>query len=399
MRTIYFDKNIPKVLAVKALRPMWPGVVFSPLSPARMADLSEPPLPGPNGVRVRNRVCGICATDLSLFHVHADPAIGPAALPDNSRFYLGHEVVSEVVEVGPQVKKLRAGQRVIMEHRETGATCRELGLDLWCRFCQAGLPNVCEKAAGTVGIGGGWSDGYTAHVSNVYPVPEDLSDDQAAMIEPMSVAIHGVLRRPPGAQEQVLVLGAGIIGLFTMQAVRAFRPRARLTALARHPHQAQAARHSGADEVVTGGEVYAQMARLTGGRAYTAPLNRGMLMGGFDVVYDCVGSAASITDALRWTRARGTVVLVGIDLSVLRVDLNPIWYQEVDLIGSKTHATSGWQGKRQHDFEWAIQFQRSGHMRIEDLITHRFPLAEYRQAIRTATDKRRTYAIKVVFDL
>jgi threonine dehydrogenase-like Zn-dependent dehydrogenase len=399
MRTIYVDKIIPKMLMVKVLRPVWPAVVFSPLSSARLANIPEPPLPGPAGVRVRNRVCGICASDLALFHVHADPAIGPAALPGNSRFYLGHEVVSEVVEVGRQVKKLHAGQRVVMEHRETGASCRELGIDPACRFCQAGLNNLCENAGGMVGVGGGWSDGYTAQASNVFPVPDDLSDDQAAMIEPMSVAIHGVLRRPPGAQERVLVLGAGIIGLFTMQAVRAFRPRARLTALARHPHQAQAARYCGADDIVTSGDVYAEMARLTGGRAYTAALNRGMLMGGFDVVYDCVGSSTSITDALRWTRARGTVVLVGIDLTLLRVDLNPIWYQEVDLIGSKTHATSEWQGTRRHDFEWAIQFQRSGRMRIENLITHRFPLAEYRQAIRTATEKRRTHAIKVVFDL
>ena len=102
MRTIYVDKIVPKMLMVKLLRPVWPAVVFSPLSSARLANIPEPPLPGPTGVRVRNRVCGICASDLSLFHVHADPAIGPAALPGNSRFYLGHEVVSEVVEVGPR---------------------------------------------------------------------------------------------------------------------------------------------------------------------------------------------------------------------------------------------------------------------------------------------------------
>ena len=136
-----------------------------------MAEIAEPPLPGPSGVRVRNRVCGVCATDLSLFHVHADPAIGPAALPGNSRFYLGHEVVSEVVEVGPHVKKLHAGQRVVMEHRETGASCRELGIDPSCSFCQPGCHNLCENAAGMVGIGGGWSDGYTAQASKSLPVP------------------------------------------------------------------------------------------------------------------------------------------------------------------------------------------------------------------------------------
>src|SRR5262249_23424153 len=72
VRTIYVDKDIPRILAVKALRPVWPGVVFSAVSPARCADLPEPPLPGPRWVRLQNRQCGICATDLSLLYVAVD---------------------------------------------------------------------------------------------------------------------------------------------------------------------------------------------------------------------------------------------------------------------------------------------------------------------------------------
>jgi len=141
------------------------------------------------------------------------------------------------------------------------------------------------------------------------------------------------------------------------------------------------------------------MARITGAQAYRAPFNRGMLLGGFDLVYDCVGSAETITDALRWTRARGAVVLVGIELSRLRVDLNPIWHQEVDLLGSKTHASSEWQGRRQNDFQWVIDWVRSGKLRLDGLITHRFPLERYREAIGAATHKLQSRAIKVVFDL
>jgi len=195
------------------------------------------------------------------------------------------------------------------------------------------------------------------------------------------------------------VVGAGTIGLFTLQAARAFAPEAHLTVLARYPHQAQAARKCGANEVITGGRLYEQMAGITGGQAYRAPLNRGMLMGGFEVIYDCVGTGTSLTDSLRWARAGGTVVMVGIDMSIFRVDLNPIWYSEVNLIGSRTHGSSEFAGKKQHDYAWVIDLQRRHAMRVDGLITHRFSLGQYKQAIRTWEQKGKNGAIKIVFDL
>lgn len=399
MRTIYVERSIPKMLVVRALHRVWPAIVWSPLSPVRVADVPNPPLPGPRGVRVRNRVCGICASDLSLLNVQVDPAIGPAALPGNRLFYLGHEVVSDLVEVGPQATGLSPGQRVVMDERLTGSSCRTLGIEPPCRFCALDQPNLCEHLGGVIGVGGGFSDGYTADAQDVYPVPDDLTDDQAAMIEPMSIAVHAVLRRPPSEGDHALVVGAGIIGLFTLQAARAFAPEAHLTALARYPHQAQAARQCGANEVITGGSLYEQMAAITGGQAYRAPFNRGMLMGGFEVIYDCVGTGTSLTDSLRWARAGGTVVMVGIDMSVIRVDLNPIWYSEVNLIGSRTHGSSEFAGKKQHDYAWVIDLQRRHAMRVDGLITHRFSLGQYKQAIRTWQRKGKNGVIKIVFDL
>src|SRR5687767_12947840 len=123
MRSIFVDKNLPKMMLVSVLGRPWPGVVWSPLSPASVADLPEPALPGPRWLRVRNRQCGICASDLSLLFVHVDPAVGPAALPGNKRFYLGHEFVSRVTEVGPGVTRFRPGDRVINDTRVMGATC------------------------------------------------------------------------------------------------------------------------------------------------------------------------------------------------------------------------------------------------------------------------------------
>lgn len=400
MRAIFVEKNLPKMLAVKTLRSAWPGVVWSPLSPARVVNLSEPDLPGPDWLRVRNLQCGVCASDLSLLFVKVDPGVAPAALPGNTRFYLGHEVVGEVTETGPDVTGMRVGDRVVMESRFSGPTCFSQGIEPACRFCAAGQTRLCENASlgvGARGVGGGWGDGYTAHESEVFKLPPDVSIDQASLIEPMSVALHGVLRRPPEDGQQVLVIGAGIIGLLAVQMVKLVAPGSKLTVLARYPHQIQAATRLGADEVLSDGDLYEAVARVTGGRLYRAPMNRGMILGGFDRIYDCVGSRDTVFDGLRWARAGGAVVLLGITLGEMKVDLNPVWYQEVDLVGSHTFGLENWHGRRAHTFELVTEMLQEGVLTTEGLITHRFPFEAYKKAIATATDKR-TGAIKVTFD-
>lgn len=399
MRTIYVDRKIPQMLAVKAVRPVWGGVVWSPVSPSRVADLPEAELPGPRWLRVRNLQCGICATDLSLLFVEVNPAVAPAALPGNNRFYLGHEVIGEVVEVGPEVTRFQVGDRVVMESRFAGSNCHTQEIEPPCEHCAQGQTRLCENASlnqGPVGVGGGWGDGYTAHETEVWAVPEGLSDDQATLIEPAAVALHAVLRRAPRPGEKVLVIGAGIIGLLTAQMVKLIEPDSYVAIIARYPHQAEMAGRMGADEVLAGGEMYAEMARVTGAKHYRSTMNRGMLLGGYDVVYDCVGDSRSVLDGLRWTKAGGAVVLVGVSLSNLKVDLNPVWYQEVDLIGSHTFGMENWGGKIQHTFDLVIEMFRDGRLAHEGLITHRFPFADYKRAIATAADKR-SGSIKVVF--
>ncbi len=401
MRAIYVEKNLPKMLAVKALRPIWPGVIWSPLSPAEIVDLPEPALPGPRWLRVQNEQCGICASDISLLKVKADPQVAPAALPGNTRFYLGHEVVGRVSEVGPQIDRFEVGDRVVMESRFAGPNCHTQEIEPVCRYCADGRDRLCQNASaglGPVGAGGGWGDHYTAHESEVWPVPEDLTADQAAMIEPTAVALHGVLRRPPAAGEQVLIVGAGIIGLLTLAVVKVVEPQARVSIMARYPHQREAAQKLGADAVITDQDPYEAVARETNGKLYQAPMNRGMILGGYGVIYDCVGSQDTVYNSLRWARAGGAVVLVGIDLGELTIDLNPIWYQEVDLVGSHTFGLEKWQGQERHTFDWVIEMIQEGLIKPEQLITHRFPFKKIKQAIKAAEDKTQN-SIKVMVHL
>jgi threonine dehydrogenase-like Zn-dependent dehydrogenase len=386
------------MLIVKLLKPVWPQVVFSALSPTRLHDLPEPELPGRRWVRVQNKQCGICASDLSLMYVDVDPAIAPAALPTMQRFYLGHEVVGCVTELGAGVTRLKAGDRVIMDSRFQGPTCLSQEIDPMCPHCAAGNYQRCENAAASIGgrgVGGGWGDGFTAHETELYCVPGELTDDQAMLIEPISTGLRAVLCHQPAAGQRALIVGGGIVGLSTLQSLRAMVPDCQITILTRYAHQAEMARRLGADEVVRGEDGYQVTARLTGARLYKEMFGNRMLLGGFDVIYDCVGSARTLHDNLRWTRAGGRVVLVGVSLYPFKIDLTPIWFQEVELAGVFAHGMEPWPGGSRHTYDVVIELLRQGKVTTDGLITHRFALEQWQRAVATARDKR-TGSIKVV---
>ena len=399
MRTIYFEKNIPKILLTKALRPIWPAVIYSRISPTRFVDIPETPLPGPSWVRMRNRLCGICASDLHLLFVEADPRISPAALPGTERIYLGHEVLSEVTEVGAGVTSLKAGDRVILGHPEDN--CLNQEIKPLCRHCREGNPTLCENSSlglGPQGVGGGWGDGFTAHATMVYKVPDALDDEAALMIEPLSVGVRTALRCLPEPDQHVLVVGSGIIGLAVIQALQALSPDCFISAMARYPQQAKMAAKSGADEVIVQEDPYRASARITSGKLYTGKFKNRMILGGFDVVYDCVGSEKTLQDSLRWARAGGTVVLAGVCLKPMHIDLTPIWYQQVDLIGLYTHGMEERNGAQQSTYDLTVDLLLKKKLFIDELITHRFPLEQWRTAVQTAKDKN-SGAIKVILDL
>jgi len=398
LRTIYFDKSIAKVLLTKALRPIWPDVVFSPLSPVCCAEVPEPLLPGPRWVRVRNQLSGICGTDLHLLFAEADPRVSIAALPGTDRRYLGHEVVGIVTEAGPGVRTLQVGDRVVMEAEEPN--CFDQEIEPPCRHCDEGNYLLCENASsgrGPARVGGGWGEGFVAHETDLFRVPDELDDDAAVMIEPLACGVRTVLRRRPASGEHALVVGCGTVGLATIQAARTLTPGCHLTAVARHPHQADMASVLGADVVLLRQDPYEAAERLAGGKLYTGELGTRTLLGGFDVVYDCVGTARSTTDSLRLARAGGTVVLAGVHLTPMNVDLTPIWYQEVNLIGVYAHGKETWDGRRLSTYELVSRLLRERQLTHDGFITHRFPLARWREAVRTAADKR-SGAIKVVLD-
>jgi len=399
MKALYVKMTAPRVLATRVLARLSKRAYFSAIAPLREEDVAPAPLPDPHYVRVRCRLGGICGSDMHLIQADGDLQIAPAALPGISRMYLGHEIVGDVVEVGAEVKGYKVGDRVA--HQALAGSCLGQGREPLCRYCAVGEYALCEEVRQQepLSVGGGHAEEWVAHEGRLFHVPDDVTDEQAVLLEPAACGLRAALRRRAQPGDRVLVIGCGTVGLMTLQSIRVVQPDCEITVLAQFDYQADMARKLGASNIIMlGSDAYGEVARLTGGRVYRGAFGNRTVMGGFDIVYDCVGGPQTLRDALRWARAGGTVVLVGVRMAPMHIDLTPVWYWEVDLVGMFAHGSQEWQGERLSTFDLVVRLLREGKLNFDGFITHRFPLSQYRQAFQTAMDQARSHCLKVIFD-
>ena len=246
-----------------------------PTFPASLVDLPEPELPGPAWARVAVGVGGICGSDLHLFSHNVGPTptlFGMGALP----FVLGHEIAGRVVEAG-QGCPVEVGTAVVVD---PCIPCLPRGIDPPCANCARGWTSSClnldsrKVSVGrtlgfTQNLGGGWAEQVLAHASMLHALPAAVPVDVACLHEPLSIACHGLLRAPPSHGDPCLVVGAGVIGLAVVAALRGLYPECPVTVLARHDGQADAAVRCGAAHVVRprpDNSHFEELAALSGSR-------------------------------------------------------------------------------------------------------------------------------------
>jgi threonine dehydrogenase-like Zn-dependent dehydrogenase len=405
MLALQFSDSIPRYAATKALGKGRHEVFWGPLACLQARDVPPPPLPGAEWVRVRTRYGGICGSDLGTITLHASTS---TSVFTSFPFTLGHENVGTLSELGPGVRSFSVGERVVVNPL---LPCAARGFTDLCDMCARGQVNLCQRFdQGTIApglltgfcrdTGGSWSAEFVAHQSQLLRVPEGLSDEAAVLAEPFAVALHAVLRQPPADDDSVLVVGGGIIGLCVIAALRALGRRARVVASVRHAFQADAAKRLGADVVLTPqrGRAFEQQALdAFGARSLKPVLGPNVIVGGARVIYECVGSDASVADALRVAASGGTVVLVGLAGAPRGVDWTPIWLNEVDIRGSFCYAIEEVAGERIDTMALALRLLADGKADLADLVTHRFALADYRAALETVTSKGSSGVIKAVF--
>jgi threonine dehydrogenase-like Zn-dependent dehydrogenase len=395
-----YSKSVPRYLLMRAGAKRIKSLETSRLSPLKLEEIPEPTLPTPEWVRVKPLLSGICGSDLGTLSSENSPYFSPITSPP---FVLGHEVVGLVTE---DKGDFRAGERVVLE---PALGCVVRGIDPPCPYCAQGHHALCLNVArGDIspGIqtgfcrdtGGGWSEGtLVAHPSQLHRVPDDVSDEAAAGIEPLACAVHAALKNRPGPEDTALVIGAGPVGLFVVAALKNLTPAGRIICVAKHDRQRKEALRLGADEVVHPKETYKTLPAMLGTEAYKPELGKPVVMGGADRTFECVGSPGTIEDAVRLTRPGGEVALVGMPPARSSLDLTALWYKEVYLAGSYAYGTEDHGGERTRTFELALDL--APQIDLETMVGPRFCLRDYRKAITAARAAGREGNVRVVFDL
>ncbi len=365
----------------------------------------------PDWVLTRPRLSGVCGSEskLVLGEFEEGDLDNPMAAFSSIPHIPGHEVVAEVVELGPEARGLEPGQRVVLN---PWLTCGPRGIDPVCAACERGDLNLCENfTRGALGPGvhvgvatdapGGWADLMAAHDSMLIPIPDGITDEVAVLADPFSVSLHAVLRCPPPRGGRVLVYGAGALGVTTVAVLRALSPETEVGVVARFPAQAELASAFGAAVVFPHeprADLTEAVARWSGGVLHAAFAGLPMAHpGGIDVIYDTVARPETLEVGVRVLAERGTLVQTGVHTPG-RWEYTPTYFKELSLVGSNAFGVEVIDGVRQHAIRHYLDLVGSGRVDLTGMLTHRFPLDRWHDALRVLADQQESGAIKVAFE-
>lgn len=402
MKAVSFKYNVPAYLLTGLLDRRWKNVLFSRLAPVQLRDVPAPELPGDDWVKVRPRLSGLCGSDMGIILCHESLTLQPFA---SYPFVLGHEVCGEIVERGSGVEGIETGDRVVVNPM---LGCLPRGIDPPCRFCAEDRTQLCVNftegrlAPGTIigataGVPGFLSECGVAHRSQLFPVPQGVSDEAAVLTDPFSNGIHMARINPVADGETLMVVGCGVMGTCAIAALKALHPGARLLAVESDPHNARIARDLGAEEVVAppfDRAFYRKIADLTGARMHTPLMSKPLLIGGPERVFDTVGSTGTIEMSLRVLANGGWFNLLGIG-APKRIDWTPVWLKELTLRGVYGYEVTPGAFGDEHDYQIALRLHAEGKVDLAPLVTHKFALGDWHRALDVALNKGRHHAVKI----
>ncbi|WP_156687259.1 zinc-dependent alcohol dehydrogenase [Mycobacterium sp. Marseille-P9652] len=380
-------------------------------SPTALRTVPDPVLPHPDWVLTRPRLTGICGSDSKQILLDFGEGDGDNAMAPFCSFpqVMGHEVVADVVALGPAARGLEVGQRVVLN---PWLSCGPRGIAPPCPACDAGDYSLCWSFAdGDIKPGihtgvsadatGGYAELMPAHDSMLFPVPDAVPDDAAVFADPFSVSLHAVTRHPPPRAGRVLVYGAGSLGLCAVAILRALYPDVAVAVVARFDAQAELARRFGASLVLAHEPRLAVIEELVawGGGRLWQPL-QGLPMahpGAVDVVYDTIGKPETFEVGVRVLRSRGTLVKAGVHAPG-RWEHSPLYFKEIALVGSNAFGVEEVDGRRKHAIAHYLDLAAGGRIDLRPMLTHSFSLGRWRDAFLAIADQGASGAVKVAID-
>jgi L-iditol 2-dehydrogenase len=304
------------------------------------------PEPGPREVLVEVRAVGVCGSDV---HYYEHGRIGPYVVREP--LILGHESGGVIVRQGPGATRHQIGQRVALEPGVPYGACQQ---------CRTGRYNLCAEVRffATPPVHGAFANYVTIHQDFAFPLPDSVSDDAGALIEPLSVGIWACRKARLQGGERVLVTGAGPIGLLAMQAALALGATW-VTVTDVNPHRLELARRTGAARTV---DLREQPLGDAGVEA--------------DVLLECSGHPAALADGIRSLRPAGVAVAVGMGPGEeATIPLALLQNRELTLTGTFRYANI---------YPTAIGLVAAGRVDVEAIVTGHYPLEEAEQALQAS---------------
>ena len=408
MKALLIERRLTRFVAARVASAFGAGRGAG-LGPLRLAEVSAPNPPAKDFFAVTPLLSGICGSDLATVDGRSSMYFEDIV---SFPFVLGHEMVGRLEEdaIDASGARLASGTRIVVQ---PVLGCAARGLVL-CHACEAGDVGRCQhlshghlqpglQTGFCADTGGGWSEGpVQVHSSQLFAVPDSLSDEDAVTVEPMACAIHAALSAQVGPEDTVAILGAGTLGLGVVAAFRFLSatersPRpGRLIVGARYRVQQAYARAMGADEVVPPDQLLRAVRLATHSGVVGSPSGKAeMLTSGADVVLDCVGSSESLSEALAMTTPGGRVVVVGMPGKV-SMDLAPLWHREVAMVGAYAYGLETTALGAERTFDLALEM--AGSMSTGKLVSARYPLDRFEEALAHAGSAGPRGAIKIVFD-
>ncbi|XP_055614687.1 sorbitol dehydrogenase-like [Uranotaenia lowii] len=320
--------------------------------------IEERPMPQPasNEVLLEIDSCGICGTDI---HFLKEGGFGSEMLI--RPLVLGHESSGVVRQLGRDVKHLKVGDRVAIE---PAAGCR------MCDLCKVGKYNVClnGRHCPTPNHDGNCSNYFTMYADNCFKLPDHVSMEEGAMLEPLACAIYAARRAEIPLGSRVVIFGAGPIGLMCLIAAKAMgATRTVVLDLARVSHRLELAKKLGATGVIAIGtkdredDLVQKIKAILGGPA--------------DRVLECSGSQPGMRISIKSTRNAGKICLVGLGNHDVQLPMVDAISREIDITTSM---------RFNHDFPAALEVVASGYVNIKPLASHHFDLKNVHEAFRVA---------------
>ena len=384
MKTLVFEGDIKKVVATIVLSKITKKAFDFACSPIRYKTYQDKALPKSNWIKVRNIQTGICGSDMTFYTCAQSATMAMYPIPCSDITYLGHETVGIVEEVGSDVTSVKVGDRVVLKEYMQCCSLKGYDKEDYCENCKNGEYTICsnygEPSKVDVAMGAGFGDYYIGPESKVIKIDDSISDDEAVIIEPCAVSLHSVMKKIPEVNNKVLVIGGGMIGLNIVQCIKVLQPNCEVHVMERVKEKQELCKKLGADYIVDM-DPFDYVVKHTNAKKYKKGKNI-MLLGGFDIIYDTVGKHGMFNKAIRWLKARGTYVKVGYQMTDVKFDETPIWWQELNIIGVDSYGMENYNGERIQSFDLVVKLLKEGKLNLNGFITHRYKMSEYKKGFR-----------------